>query len=506
MALTALVIGTPATIRVAERQIALLASPPILAGCVVHQREGQRYIRDLPVLGDLDELETVCRLTTPSLALVSLPAAMPELIAAVRTRLRKLGIADRFLPTLEDQLAGVGPRTEIDVDLGSLIGRPPRTLDEGSIARTIRGRTVLVTGAGGSIGSELCRIVAGYGPDRLVMVERSENALFEIDRQIARKWPQLRRQAALLDVVDADATKELFASVCPDVVFHSAAHKHVPLSEDHPGAAIDNNLFGTVSAADAALRCGCERFVMISSDKAVNPTSVMGMTKRLAELYVQHVHRHGQPASSRVGIGRGRTGYSMVRFGNVLGSSGSVLETWKRQIRDGGPLTITDPRMTRYFMSIPEAAALVIQAAALHDPNANAGEVFVLDMGEPLRIIDLATRFIEAHGLATAFPDRRQDAKRSEVGNGTMPIVYTGIRPGEKLFEELALDRESIRPTRHPDIRIWGLPNPEPTAVAAMLHELHPNRRPKDARQLVELVKRHVPEAKESPAVMQRVA
>lgn len=502
MASTAIVIGTPATIRAVERQLALVASAPILAGCVVHQREGQRYIRDLPVLGDLDELETVCRLSTPSLALVSLPAAMPELIAAVRTRLRKLGIADRFLPTLEDQLAGVGPRTEIDVDLGSLIGRPPRTLDEGSIARTIRGRTVLVTGAGGSIGSELCRIVAGYSPDRLVMVERSENALFEIDRQIARKWPQLRRHAALHDVVDADATKELFASVCPDVVFHSAAHKHVPLSEDHPGAAIDNNVFGTISAADAALRCGCERFVMISSDKAVNPTSVMGMTKRLAELYVQHVHRHGQASSARTG----RTGYSMVRFGNVLGSSGSVLETWKRQVRDGGPLTITDPRMTRYFMSIPEAAALVIQAAALHDPSASAGEVFVLDMGEPLRIIDLAARFIQAHGLTPAFPDRRSDPQRAAVGNGTMPIVYTGIRPGEKLFEELALDRESIRPTRHPDIRIWGLPNPEPTAIAAMLRDLHPTRRPKDARQLVDLVRQHVPEAKESAVVMQRVA
>jgi FlaA1/EpsC-like NDP-sugar epimerase len=519
MTATALLVGTPATIRAAERQLAVLASPPILVGCVVHQREGARYIRDLPVLGDLDELETVCRLTTPSLALVSLPAAMSELIAAVRTRLRKLGVADRFLPTLEDQLAGVGPRTEIDVDLASLIGRPPRHLDEQSIERTIRGRTVLVTGAGGSIGSELCRIVARYGPDRLVMVERSENALFEIDRQIARKWPSLRRHAALHDVVDADATKELFASLRPDIVFHAAAHKHVPLSEDHPGAAIDNNLFGTVSAADAALRSGAERFVLISSDKAVNPTSVMGMTKRLAELYVQHVHRHGQPSPMRAARASGpfasdRTGYSMVRFGNVLGSSGSVLETWKRQIRDGGPITITDPRMTRYFMSIPEAAALVIQAAALHDPEARSGEVFVLDMGEPLRIVDVARRFVEAHGFTASFPDTgaaptgQRHGKATHAG-GTMPIVYTGIRPGEKLFEELALDREQIVATRHPDIRIWGLPNPEPTAIAAMLHDLHPARRPKDGKQLAELIRSHVPESRTSVEVlapMQRVA
>lgn len=504
MASTALVIGIPATIRVLERQVALMKTPPVLVGCVVHQREGQRYIRDLPVLGDLDELETVCRLTTPSLALVSLPAAMSELIAAVRTRLRRLGVADRFFPTLEDQLAGVGPRTEIDIDLTQLIGRPPRSLDERSIERTIRGRTVLVTGAGGSIGSELCRIVASYGPDRLVMVERSENALFEIDRQLARAWPNLRRHAALQDVVDADATKELFASLRPDVVFHAAAHKHVPLSEDHPGAAVDNNLFGTVSAADAAVRCGAERFVMISSDKAVNPTSVMGMTKRLAELYVQHVHVNGQLRE-----GGRRTGCSMVRFGNVLGSSGSVLETWKRQIKDGGGLTITDPRMTRYFMSIPEAAALVIQAAALHDPAAEAGEVFVLNMGDPIRIVDLATRFVQAHGLTPVFPDRQRDPRHAsgrECPPGSVDVVYTGIRPGEKLFEELSLDRESIRPTRHPDVRIWGLATPEPTAIAKLLHELAPSRRPRDARALVDLIKSHVPEARMSAYEMQRVA
>jgi FlaA1/EpsC-like NDP-sugar epimerase len=505
MASTALVVGTPATIRAVQRQIAVMAAPPILVGCVVHQREGERYIRDLPVLGDLDELETVCRLSTPSLALVSLPAAMSELIAAVRTRLRRLGVGDRFLPTLEDQVAGVGPRTEIDVDLAALIGRPPRALDERSIEQTIRGRTVLITGAGGSIGSELCRIVAGYGPDRLVMVERSENALFEIDRQIARRWPTLRRHAALQDVVDADATKEIFASMRPDVVFHSAAHKHVPLSEDHPGAALDNNLFGTVSAADAAIRCGAERFVMISSDKAVNPTSVMGMTKRLAEVYVQHVHAvsgHNRTAGRR-------TGCSMVRFGNVLGSSGSVLETWKRQIRDGGPLTITDPRMTRYFMSIPEAASLVIQAAALHDPAAQSGEVFVLDMGEPLRIIDVAARFIEAHGLIPQFPDRLLDDRRRAARDlplGAMRVVYSGIRPGEKLFEELALDRESIRPTRHPDIRVWGVPAPEASAVASMLHALSPSRRPKDGRALVEMIRQFVPESQPSAYEMQRVA
>ncbi len=505
MASTAIVVGTSATVRAVERQLALLANPPVLLGCVVHLAGGgtaERYVRDIPVLGDLSSLEVVVRTSAPSMVLISLPAAMNELIAAVRTRLRKMGVADRFLPTLDDQLAGIGPRTENDVDLNALIGRPPRALDETSIAQVIRGRTVLVTGAGGSIGSEICRIAASFGPARLVMVDRSENALFEIDRQLARRFPALRRHAALHDVVDALGTKELFASTRPDIVFHAAAHKHVPLSEDHPGAAIDNNLFGTIAAADAAVSCGTERFVMISSDKAVNPTSVMGMTKRLAELYVQHVHRHGQSRSRAAGAGR--TGCSMVRFGHVLGSSGSVLETWKRQIADGGPITVTDPRMTRYFMSIPEAAALVIQAATLHDPAALAGEVFVLDMGAPLRIVDVAKRFVEAHGLAPVFPNA---AKATNGGtSGTIPIVYTSIRPGEKLFEELAMDSESIRPTRHPDIRIWGLPDPEPTAVAAMVKDLHVDHRPKDAKALIAAIRQHVPEAMLSPFELQRVA
>jgi FlaA1/EpsC-like NDP-sugar epimerase len=265
------------------------------------------------------------------------------------------------------------------------------------------------------------------------------------------------------------------------------------MMEDHPSAAIDNNLFGTVSAADAAVAAGAERFVMVSTDKAVNPTSVMGMTKRLAELYVQHVHRAG-----RSGAAQRATACSMVRFGNVLGSSGSVLETWKRQIADGGPVTVTDPRMTRYFMSIPEAAALVLQAAALSDPNAAAGEVFVLDMGEPLRVADLATRFIAAHGLEPVLAHAADRDKAS--GQACMPIVFTGIRPGEKLFEELRLDHESIRPTRHPDIHVWGIDAPDAGQVADILERCSAERRPAEPQALVELLRRLVPEAQRSLA------
>ncbi len=476
MRTTAILIGPPASCDLLERQLSLLPSGPVVIGRI-HVGVEAGPGSGSTVLGTLDQLESICATRRPGLALVTLPAAMSELLTTIRTRLRRLSIPDRFMPGLDDQLAGIGPRTEIDVDLQRLIGRPARRIDEGAIRAVVGGRTVVVTGAGGSIGSEICRIVARYNPGKLVLVERSENALFEIDRQIARRYPDLPRRAALHDVVDAEATLELFREEEPDIVFHAAAHKHVPMMEDHPGLAVDNNLFGTKSAVDAAIAIGCERFVMVSTDKAVNPTSIMGSTKRLAELYVQHVNRTAGTACS------------LVRFGNVLGSSGSVLETWKKQIADGGPVTVTDPRMTRYFMSIPEAAALVIQAAALTDRSADSGEVFVLDMGEPFRIVDLVGRFIEMHGLRPVLP-----GSSGPAGHGDIAVVFTGARPGEKLFEELALDAETIRESRHPDIRIWALPTPDPTWIAGMLDTLAPNRRSRDGAHVATLVRALVPE------------
>jgi FlaA1/EpsC-like NDP-sugar epimerase len=481
MRTTAIVIGPAASCELLERQLALVPSAPVVLGRVLvgpAPAGSNAFDGETPILGTLDALESICATRKPGVALVTLPAAMSELLLAIRTRLRRLGVADRFMPALEDQLAGVGPRTEIDIDLQRLIGRPPRMLDEAAIRAVVGGRTVLITGAGGSIGSELSRIVARYGPSKIVLVERSENALFEIDRQLARRHPNLARRAALHDVVDAEATLALFREEEPDIVFHAAAHKHVPMMEDHPGLAVDNNIFGTKSAVDAAVAVGAERFVMVSTDKAVHPTSIMGSTKRLAELYVQHVNRTSGTACS------------LVRFGNVLGSSGSVLETWKRQIADGGPVTVTDPRMTRYFMSIPEAASLVIQAAALTDRSAASGEVFVLDMGEPFRIVDLATRFIAMHGLTPVFPGDGQGGTRT----GEIAVAYSGIRPGEKLYEELALDAETIRETRHPDIRIWGLTPPSARWVDEMLEKLEPSRRSRDASSVAAQVRELVPE------------
>ncbi|MFM7051700.1 MAG: polysaccharide biosynthesis protein [Planctomycetota bacterium] len=483
MANTAILIGPPSACDLLERQLTLVPSSPVVLGRVHVGPGSPTESGTAPVLGTLERLESICATRRPAVALIALPSVMSELLMSVRTRLRRMGIADRFMPTLEDQIAGIGPRTEIDVDLQRLIGRPPRMIDEASVRATVGGRVVVVTGAGGSIGSELCRIIARFGPEKLVMVERSENALFEIDRQIARRHPNLARRAALHDVVDAEATLELFREEEPDIVFHAAAHKHVPMMEDHPGLAVDNNLFGTKSAVDAAIAVGSERFVMVSTDKAVNPTSIMGSTKRLAELYVQHANRISGTACS------------LVRFGNVLGSSGSVLETWKRQIADGGPVTVTDPRMTRYFMSIPEAASLVIQAAALTDRSAASGEVFVLDMGAPFRIVDLAKRFIEMHGLAPVFPEASGSASTGEIA-----VQYTGIRPGEKLFEELALDAETIRESRHPDIRIWGLAVPDAAWIERMLSTLAPSRRSRDAAGVAQLVRELVPERAQASA------
>ena len=292
------------------------------------------------------------------------------------------------------------------------------------IRQRITGRTVLISGAGGSIGSELAQLVARFEPERLVLVERSENALFEIDRQIQRRFPTLEREARLHDVTQRKRTHQLIEQIRPSVIFHAAAHKHVPMMEEHPSEAVENNFYGTRSIADAADAAGCERFVMISTDKAVNPSSVMGASKRLAELYIRHLDQSSA------------TTFCMVRFGNVLGSACSLIPIWTDQLAQGGPITVTHPQMTRYFMTIPEAAGLVVQAGTY----ARGGEVFLLDMGQPIRILDMADRFLRLHGFA---PD--VDVK----------IQITGPRPGEKLFEELAYHGEDMLPTPHPSIRLW---------------------------------------------------
>ena len=454
-----LLVGTARSLGQLAHVLAVAEPLPDLIGCVLPDSVMQdaEHHPGLPggVVGRLGRLDALVIKHRPDQVLVSLPLAMPDLIGATAATLERAGVTWRFLPTLGDQLAGRttsritgGLPTKVGLTAGGfvcspidptrLIDRQPRPLDEQALRGCLTGKTVMITGAGGSIGSELARMVARFGPGKLVLVERGENALFEIDREIARVYPRLDCAAVLHDVAQRDRTFDIVARHTPHVVFHAAAHKHVPMMETHPAEAVENNFYGTASIADAADAAGVERFVMISTDKAVNPSSVMGATKRLAERYIQHLST------------RSRTVYAMVRFGNVLGSACSVVPIWTRQLEHGGPITVTHPDMTRYFMTIPEAAGLVLQAGA----QSSGGEVFLLDMGEPIRILGLAERFVRLQGFEPGVD---------------VEIQLTGKRPGEKLFEELAYHSEDLLPTPHASIKVWKTDPPTASEVEQTL-------------------------------------
>ena len=447
-----LLIGTDRSTAQLYHALTALNPVPRVVGRLLMDQPNHGIQSPCEVLGGIEQLANTSQRTGADLVLLSMPASMPRRTGIATDLLIQSGLAWRAIPTLEDQLSGLtaegAPASASDspvatsapahaigdhglhIDLAKLIDRQPRPLDEAPIRDCLAGKVVLITGAGGSIGSELAQIVCRFNPARLVLVERAENALFQIDREIARAFPDQVRHAELHDVTHAPRTLDLVDRHQPHVIFHAAAHKHVPMMEDHPAAAIENNFYGTRSIADAAHACGVERFVMISTDKAVNPSSVMGASKRLAELYIQHENKLSP------------TIYSMVRFGNVLGSACSVLPIWSKQIAQGGPVTVTHPDMTRYFMTIPEAAALVLQAGAY----AKGGEVFLLDMGEPVNVLKLAERFIAQHGLTPG-----EDIQ----------VAITGVRPGEKMFEVLAYEGEDMTPTPHPSVRIWESTPPE---------------------------------------------
>ena len=376
---------------------------------------------------------------------------------------------ERFAGAVRARRAGV-----VAGDISSLLGRPPVNLDTPELQRFLAGKRVLVTGAGGSIGSEICRQAMKFCPQRLILLERGENNLFEIDRELRHQWVGADVRAAMIDITDAARIERLFAAERPQVIFHCAAHKHVPMMEAHPWEAIANNVFGTRTVADAAIAAGCAAFVMVSTDKAVNPTSVMGATKRFAELYIQSLSGVCRPTDSVP-----RTRFVAVRFGNVLGSSGSVVPIFDRQIDAGGPVTVTHADMRRYFMTISEASQLVMQAGAI----GKGGEIFVLDMGEAVRILDLARLMIRRRGLE---PDR------------DIAIRFTGIRPGEKLYEELAKDGEQTKPTSHPQIRVWQLASADARDIAAHLIRLG-EATTKDRRTAIAALSQSVPEYQPDP-------
>lgn len=482
-----ILIGTPQSCRALAAALATLNPPPPIDGMVT--LDGQRTGSDagLPLLGSVHTVGLICRQRGIRRAIVTLPGRHRAWHAEISRQLRAEGVAERVIRPLDEQIeetatvAAGSVTSYAGIDLAELVGRMPHEIDEHLVGSVIRGRTVLVTGAGGSIGSELVRRIARFAPERIVLMERSENALFEIDRQLAETCPGVARTALLHDVVDAERTLAHLERWKPQVVFHAAAHKHVPLMEDHPAHAVTNNLFGTKAIADAAVAVGAERFVLISTDKAVNPASVMGATKRMAEWYVQSL-------APRV-----RTRMSMVRFGNVLGSNGSVLTIWAEQIGRGGPITVTDERMTRFFMTIPEAATLVLQAGAMAGQQGRAGEVFVLDMGAPIGIFGLAKRFVRACGYE---PVTGPDAgpMGAAAGAGRIPIVISGARPGEKLHEQLSYDAEELCTTAHPGI--WRLDSenaPGADAVDAMVAELDAVRQTGSRRVVLDALGRHVP-------------
>ncbi len=388
-------------------------------------RKHGKIIHGIPVAGPAEDLQRVAKKVTFSHVVIAMPSASARRTREVIELMSAAGRRVEIVPSLHDIASGKVKVSRLrPVDVEDLLGREPVNLDGASIRSMIENRVVLVTGAGGSIGGELCRQVMGHNPRRLIMLEQSEGALFQIEQEMLRAHAGSPASAVVADILDESRIDEVLERYKPALVFHAAAHKHVYLMERQPGEAVKNNVLGTLNLADAAIKHGVNKFVFISTDKAINPTSVMGASKRLAELLLIGRQRRAD----------NKTKFCAVRFGNVLGSSGSVVPIFRRQIADGGPVTVTHPDVTRYFMTIPEAVGLVLQASS----QGAGGEIFVLDMGQQVKIVDLARQMILLSGLR---PDE------------DIEIEFTGLKPGEKLFEELQHFSEELETTDHPRIR-----------------------------------------------------
>jgi FlaA1/EpsC-like NDP-sugar epimerase len=380
----------------------------------------KQIIQGLPILGRVSTLPEVVAQRGVAEVVIAMPSAPYSTLQEIIGLCADLQIKIKTVPGIYEILKGqVSINSLKEVEIEDLLRRPPVTVDLEAIADYLENVVVMVTGAGGSIGGELCRQIARSKPGKLVLVDHDENGIFYIHGELSRQFKDLELIPLVIDIKERDTLKKVFEKFSPKVIFHAAAHKHVPLMEINAEEAVNNNIEGSKNLIDMASEYGVKRFVFVSTDKAVNPSSVMGATKRVVEIYLQDKARN---CNSCV--------YCAVRFGNVLGSQGSVVEIFRRQTAGGGPVTVTDPEMKRYFMTIPEAVQLVIQAGAL----GQGGEIFVLDMGEPVKIVDLARDMIILSGLR---PER--DIK----------IEFTGLRPGEKLYEELFSDRENFAVTRH---------------------------------------------------------
>ncbi len=390
---------------------------------------------------DRENLEREISATGATRAILAMPTAPGTRTREIFEMCRAAGIALQTIPSLQQLADGEVRISKLrDIAIEDLLRRDSISLDTTGISSFLAGRRVLVTGGAGSIGSELVRQIARFRPASITVFDHNENGLFFLERELRQDYPAVTFRFAIGSVRDEQRVRAIFEDARPDVVYHAAAHKHVPLMEANPGEAVRNNVLGTKTVADAADRAGCDAFVLISTDKAVRPTSVMGATKRVAEMYVQSLSS------------RSRTRFVAVRFGNVLGSNGSVVPIFRQQIEAGGPVVVTHPEMRRYFMTIPEASQLVLQAGAL----AKGGEIFILDMGEPVKIVDLARDMIVLSGLEPGVD---------------VDIEFSGTRPGEKLYEELMLDDEAV-PTAHPKIKVARIAGQDAAEMAEAAERL----------------------------------
>ena len=400
------------------------------------------FIRSYKVLGDRNDIPRLVEEFNVEQVTIAIPSLSGRDREAIVAICKSVGVPVNNMPSIEDIFSGDVTVSDFqEIDIADLLGRPEVVLNQEELNTYFEGKTILVTGAGGSIGSEICRQIARFSPKRLLLLGHGENSIYLIHRELQEKYGKsIELIPVIADIQDRERIFDIMATYRPNVVYHAAAHKHVPLMEYNPHEAVKNNIFGTKNVAEAAKAANVEKFVMISTDKAVNPPNVMGATKRVAEMIVTGLNESG------------KTQFAAVRFGNVLGSRGSVVPIFEDQVKKGGPVTVTDFRMTRYFMTIPEASRLVIQAGHL----AKGGEIFILDMGEPVQILELARKVIMLSGKT-----------EEEIG-----IVESGIRPGEKLYEELLSSEERVSEQIHEKIFVGRVTNKDQDSVQTFIHSL----------------------------------
>ena len=387
--------------------------------CIIDDNPGchGKFLRGVPIVGGREKIADAVGQYSIDEIIFAIPSASNKVRKEILDICKETGCKLRTLPGIYQLINGDVSVSKLkEVEIEDLLGRDPIQINTEEVLNSVHNKVILVTGGGGSIGSELCRQIAAHHPKQLIILDIYENSVYEIQQELLRKYPELNQVVLIASVRNTARIEKIFETYHPDIVYHAAAHKHVPLMETSPNEAIKNNVFGTYKTAQAAARCGVKKFVLISTDKAVNPTNIMGASKRICEMVIQMMNHTTE------------TNFVAVRFGNVLGSNGSVIPLFKRQIAAGGPVTVTDPNIIRYFMTIPEAVSLVLQAGAY----ARGGEIFVLNMGEPVKILDLATNLIKLSGY-----------KPGE----DIEIKFTGLRPGEKMYEELLMNEEGLKET-----------------------------------------------------------